>query len=403
MAVIKIVPMPGAVGDKGDEGAVGPRGQQGETGLQGPAGADALWSYNGPWQSNSSYAQGDIVTYQGQLYYVKSVTTSGTLPTDTSKFDLLAAKGADGSGGTANTGDITFDGVKIIGAGTASGDGYGNATIDLVPDADLLTNQYHEDQYIVIDPTAPNHIHVRAGGDQDDSNADLFLGAELNNVQVSDQSREVAVHTRGEDTTYTALNVNYVSGESFVLSMSTEIAEGDSVIVNDISYPIANLVLNSPTEGLQTLTVTGVTFTSNETYTFVRISTNSNSWHFRSDGTLVGPEMGLTVLGLLNSYNDDLGLYANDADIILQAASGKVDIIAPEVNIVSNVVPSSLNINTYLGAVINSNRTSTYAAEDKVVATLGDLPTGATGTFETPDSKLVTVTNGIITSIESLT
>jgi hypothetical protein len=373
MAVIKIVPMPGAVGDKGDEGAVGPRGQQGETGLQGPAGADALWSYNGEWQVNSSYATGDVVTYQGQLYYTKSVTTAGTLPTDTAKFDLIASKGADGSGGTANTGDITFDGVKIIGAGTASGDGYGNATIDLVPDADLLTNQYHEDQYLIIDPTAPNHIHIRGGGTQDESTADLFLGAELNNVQVSDQSREVAVHTRGEDTTYTALNVNYVSGESFVLSMSTEIAEGDSVIVNDISYPIANLVLNSPTEGLQTLTVTGVTFTSNETYTFVRISTNSNSWHFRSDGTLIGPEMGLTVLGLLNSDNDDLALYANDADIILQAASGKVDIIAPEVNIVSNVVPSSLNINTYLGAVINSNRTSTYAAEDKVVATLGDI------------------------------
>jgi hypothetical protein len=28
---------------------------------------------------------------------------------------------------------------------------------------------------------------------------------------------------------------------------------------------------------------------------------------------------------------------------------------------------------------------------------------GATGTFETPDSKLVTVTNGIIVSIEPLT
>jgi hypothetical protein len=113
--------------------------------------------------------------------------------------------------------------------------------------------------------------------------------------------------------------------------------------------------------------------------------------------------MGLTVFGLLNSDNDDLGLYANDADIILQAASGKVDIIAPEVNIVSSVVPSSFNINTYLGATVNSNRTSTYAAEDKVVATLGDLPTGATGTFETPDSKLVTVTNGIITAIDPLT
>jgi hypothetical protein len=32
-----------------------------------------------------------------------------------------------------------------------------------------------------------------------------------------------------------------------------------------------------------------------------------------------------------------------------------------------------------------------------------DLSSGATGTFETSDSKIVTVTNGIITSIESLT
>jgi chitodextrinase len=99
MAVIKIVPMPGAVGDKGDEGAVGPRGLQGEQGLQGPAGADALWSYNGEWQLNSSYATGDVVTYQGQLYYAKAITTAGTLPTDTSKFDLIAAKGADGEPG----------------------------------------------------------------------------------------------------------------------------------------------------------------------------------------------------------------------------------------------------------------------------------------------------------------
>jgi hypothetical protein len=103
MAVIKIVPMPGAVGDKGDEGAVGPRGQQGETGLQGPAGADALWSYNGEWQVNSSYATGDVVTYQGQLYYTKSVTTAGTLPTDTTKFDLIASKGADGQPGANGT------------------------------------------------------------------------------------------------------------------------------------------------------------------------------------------------------------------------------------------------------------------------------------------------------------
>ena len=99
MAVIKIVPMPGAVGDKGDEGAPGPQGPQGQTGQTGQNGQDALWSYQGAWQSNAAYAVGDLVTYEGQLYYAKAITTTGTLPTDTSKFDLIAAKGTNGTNG----------------------------------------------------------------------------------------------------------------------------------------------------------------------------------------------------------------------------------------------------------------------------------------------------------------
>jgi len=100
MAVIKIVPMPGAVGDKGDEGAPGARGPQGERGLQGAPGTNAVWSYQGAWNPAAAYAVGDLVTYQGQLYYTKSVTTAGTLPTNTVKFDLIASKGADGQPGT---------------------------------------------------------------------------------------------------------------------------------------------------------------------------------------------------------------------------------------------------------------------------------------------------------------
>jgi hypothetical protein len=99
MAVIKIVPMPGAVGDKGDPGETGPQGPQGQTGQTGQNGQDALWSYQGAWQSNAAYAVGDLVTYEGQLYYAKAITTTGTLPTDTSKFDLIAAKGTNGTNG----------------------------------------------------------------------------------------------------------------------------------------------------------------------------------------------------------------------------------------------------------------------------------------------------------------
>lgn len=89
-----------------------------------------------------------------------------------------------------NTGDITFSGVKIIGAGTASGDGNENSTMELVPDLGLYSNN----QYLIIDPTAPNHIHVRAGGTQDSSYADLILGGEVNHVVVSDQGGSVTIN-----------------------------------------------------------------------------------------------------------------------------------------------------------------------------------------------------------------
>lgn len=92
-------------------------------------------------------------------------------------------------------GDITFNGVKVVGAGTASGDGNGYGTIELVPD----TNRYSFDQYLVIDPTQPNHIHIRAGGTQDASNAELILGAEQSNVKVTDYNHQVAINTYNVD------------------------------------------------------------------------------------------------------------------------------------------------------------------------------------------------------------
>lgn len=102
------------------------------------------------------------------------------------------------SGSAANTGDITFDGVQIIGAGNASGDGLNAGTIRLVPDADLNT-----DQYLIIDPTAPNHIHIRAGGTQDASTSDLIIGAENTNLLVSDTGDYVDIRTTSASPSYT--------------------------------------------------------------------------------------------------------------------------------------------------------------------------------------------------------
>lgn len=44
------------------------------------------------------------------------------------------------------------------------------------------------DQYVVIDPTAPNHIHVRGGGAIDNCSAEVYLGGEDNHFMVYDPS-----------------------------------------------------------------------------------------------------------------------------------------------------------------------------------------------------------------------
>jgi hypothetical protein len=101
MAVIKIVPMPGAEGQQGEAGAVGPQGPQGETGATGPAGADAVWYYNGEYNPGASYVVGDVVTYDGQLWYRKNANGGnvGDTPSEGLFWDLLAAKGAQGEPG----------------------------------------------------------------------------------------------------------------------------------------------------------------------------------------------------------------------------------------------------------------------------------------------------------------
>jgi hypothetical protein len=109
---------------------------------------------------------------------------------------IVPFPGPAGSDGNGDTGDITFDGVKIIGAGTASGDGADLGTIELVPDGSLTS-----DQYLIIDPTAPNHIHIRAGGEQDNSSADLILGGEDTNLLVSDTGDYVDIRTTSETAT----------------------------------------------------------------------------------------------------------------------------------------------------------------------------------------------------------
>jgi hypothetical protein len=113
----------------------------------------------------------------------------------------------DANGGVDQLTLMMFDGRRthlkskvlkqgvLFGSNADSGDGNELDTIKLIPDAELYDNG--SDQYLIIDPTVgePGHIHIRAGGTQDDSSADLYLGAEQTYVRVSDTNREVNILT----------------------------------------------------------------------------------------------------------------------------------------------------------------------------------------------------------------
>lgn len=112
----------------------------------------------------------------------------------------------------------------VYGSNADSGDGYGYNTIKLVPHAP--NGEINDDRYLIIDPTAPNHIHIRAGGTQDNSNAELILGAEQTNIKVTDYNKNVQVNTYNSGTdTYNSWNFdnngNLTANQNALIGVST--------------------------------------------------------------------------------------------------------------------------------------------------------------------------------------
>lgn len=119
MPTIKIVPFPGSAGQ------TGPAGPQGAQGPTGPAGEDALWSFTGAYNNSSTYAIGDLVTYNGSTWYRSATGTVGQIPSlESAVWTLVAASGsgvpAGGSAGyylgknSATNYDVTWIDPSVI-------------------------------------------------------------------------------------------------------------------------------------------------------------------------------------------------------------------------------------------------------------------------------------------------
>lgn len=240
-----------------------------------------------------------------------------------------------------NSGCIRLPGNgEICNPINSSGDGLGYSTISITPDAGTEDNRY-----IIIDPTAPNHIHIRAGGNIDESGADLFLGGEKNNVVVSDSARDVFINTRPDMVINSYTNLNEVPGINFIVDSGADIDLGYTVNVDGTEYLVDSV---TPYGETIIVTATGASFTAGQSYTFFYNPEYTNSWQFDSNGTLYGPIEGLLKVDGIYGQNEfplaiigpesvlldgDAGEFLNDASV----PSNQIATIGDIANTVSDV------------------------------------------------------------------
>lgn len=204
----------------------------------------------------------------------------------------------------------------IYGANYDSSDQSNLNTIKLVPDEN---SAYTVDQYLIVEPTGPDHIHIRSGGTMDESRATLILGGERTAVAVGDDERAVAISARFARVQNTYLNTNPENGTNFVTSSTADIQIGYTVNFDSMDYLVDTITPID--EGVIAVTATGAVFTAGQSYTFTFESTYNHQWVFDSDGVLYGPAMGgLKVTNINNSASgNNLGIYATDAALDLYA------------------------------------------------------------------------------------
>jgi hypothetical protein len=148
-----------------------------------PSSNNSLFTFGGAGANNMS------VSVEGSLF-IGTTLPSNDGGLNTSFPGWLVVQSGGKFGGDIDTlGGLTLYGniystsacSSINFVANSSGDGANSSTIQLIPDGNLTGT----DQYLIIDPTAPGHIHIRAGGIQDGSSADLFLGGEFSHFKVS--------------------------------------------------------------------------------------------------------------------------------------------------------------------------------------------------------------------------
>ena len=221
----------------------------------------------------------------------------------------------------------------LFGSNADAGDGSGSDTIKLIPDAELYNNG--SNQYIVVDPTGgvPGHIHLRAGGTQDASTANLYLGGEQTFVRVSDTSDDVAIRT-GLSAAIENVEVAVVDelvppggvwrlfiGDEAYPTLGTTVQIGETVTTSWGTPVTATIVDIQQDAGNWQIHVDQDITVGHNPYNTVTFNRGSKTWTFSFTGDLILPETADGQLRLSGSEiagvdNNSVALSSNTSVVI---------------------------------------------------------------------------------------
>ena len=195
---------------------------------------------------------------------------------------------------------------RIEWVGNSSGDGGGYTTLTLTPD-DTVNSQV-----LVLDPTAPGHIHLRApgiGGNAEQPAANIFLGAENTNFEITAQyvdAAEARIHSAGNTWTFGNDGRLTFPGTPRIDTDQNnfEVQAAESINLE------ANAVINIYTD------------TSGSGY----------QWQFGDDGNLALPTNGSIIVdggdGVIGPVSDDLVISWDNEEIRLVSVQGSIEMQA---------------------------------------------------------------------------
>jgi hypothetical protein len=331
-------------------------------------------------------------------------TGSLTLPSDGKIYGI-------GAGANDRYGYMSWD-------GESSGDGSGFNTMRLVPDQNLES----VDQYIILDPTGgvPGHIHIRAGGTQDNSLAHLYLGGEHSHVKISaglnppvtvmSNDNAWIFGTSGDltipgDIKGTANTSIIVDNVVLFANVTVEQAQpygpsGSRVFISESAYPTLGSIVqvgDTVTIGWGapiTVTITNITgggfweLRFNQIITAELIlnpgtititSAQVNTWTFDNDGGLTFPDGTVQTTAWTGTFST---LSVTGAVTAERFNTDQITVVGNRISTTVTNANLELECNGSGGVVINAVADATTASTVKSVGYLG-LPQSATATSGT--------------------